>query len=60
VKFFVRAAPADVEVFRKVRSVLVEREARRVADAEVFRLAVAALVASLRADERARVERFRD
>jgi hypothetical protein len=59
VKFFVRAAPADVDTFRAIRSVLVEREARRVADAEVFRLAVASLVASLPADERARVERFR-
>jgi len=58
-KFFVRAAPADVDTFRAIRSVLVEREARRVADAEVFRLAVAALVASLPADERSRVERSR-
>lgn len=59
VKFFVRAAPADVDRFRAIRSVLVERESRRVADAEVFRLAVSALVASLSPDERSRVERSR-
>jgi hypothetical protein len=59
VKFFVRADPADVELFREARAALVEREGRRVTDAEVFRLAVRAYVAALPADQRVRVERSR-
>ena len=55
VKFFVRASPADVEVFRAVRDALAESEGRRVLDAEVFRLAMRAAVAQLPADVRARV-----
>src|SRR5262245_5732867 len=74
VKFFVRAAPADVEMFRAVRVALVEVEAsadtigvgvvrasfaRPVTDAEVFHLAVRALVASLPKRVRAQLERSR-
>jgi hypothetical protein len=55
----VRVAPADVQLFRAIRSALVQAEDRRVTDAEVFRLAVRALVASLPADMRSRVERSR-
>lgn len=57
VKFFVRAAPGDVAVFRSVGPALSEVEGRRVTDAEVFRLAVRALVASLPDATRQRLER---
>jgi hypothetical protein len=57
VKFFARVDPVDAETFRAVRAVLVESEARRVADAEVFRAAVRALVDSLPEPVRARVRR---
>jgi hypothetical protein len=74
VKFFVRAAPADVETFRAVRVALIEAEGsadargagivhasfvRPVTDAEVFHLAVRALVASLPKRVRAQFERSR-
>ena len=46
-KWTPRVDPADVRTFQKVRAVMLETERRRVSDAEVFRLAVVALVASL-------------
>jgi hypothetical protein len=47
VKWTPRVDPADLETFQAVRSRMGETARRRVSDAEVFRLAVAALVASL-------------
>jgi hypothetical protein len=55
VKFFVRAAPEDVERFRALGPALSASEDRRVTDAEVFRLAVRALVATLPPDVRRRL-----
>jgi hypothetical protein len=45
VKFFGRVHPGDVERFRAFRDRMMEREGRRVADAEVFKLAMDALEA---------------
>jgi hypothetical protein len=58
-KFFARVDPTDADTFRAVRAVLVEAERRRVTDAEVFRLAVRGLVASLPDAQRKRLERAR-
>lgn len=57
VKFYVRVDPVDAERFRAVRAAYVQAERRRVTDAEVFRMAVAALVGSLPAELRAVVTR---
>jgi hypothetical protein len=47
VKWTQRVDPADLQTFQAVRARMGETARRRVSDAEVFRLAVAALVASL-------------
>ena len=47
--------PEDVRTFQLARALIAERERRRVSDAEVFRLAVSALVASLDDNTRAQL-----
>jgi hypothetical protein len=56
VKFTPRVAPADLAQFLAVRAAMTEAEGRRVTDAEVFRLAVRSLLASLPAPLRKRLE----
>ena len=57
VKFTPRVAPADLNQFLAVRAAMSANEGRRVTDAEVFRLAIRALVATIPAAIRNKVER---
>lgn len=47
VKWTPRVDPVDAATFRRIRLALMASERRRVSDADVFRLAVRALVGSL-------------
>lgn len=54
VKWTPRVDPVDLQTFQALRAAMSEAERRRVSDAEVFRLAVAALAASRPATGRGR------
>lgn len=59
VKWFPRVKPADLATFHEVRDELATARGVRVSDAEVFGLAVSALVASVPEAVRAKLSRSR-